>query len=84
MVLKYESQRFLQREVNENKHDDSFGEAEAQESSDQPKAESWLWISAGNYILLPQFSFYSGLEGSLTFLKALSRVLAMSELHPHL
>lgn len=51
--------------------DDSVEEAEAQESNDQPKAESCLCNSAGNCSLHPQLSFYSGLEGSLTFLKAL-------------
>lgn len=71
VVFKHKSQRFLQREVNESKLDDSVGEAEGQESNDQPKAESWLCNSAENYFLLPQFSFYSGLEGNLTFLKAL-------------
>lgn len=35
VVLKYKSQSFLQREVNENKLDDSVGQAEAQESNDQ-------------------------------------------------
>lgn len=84
MVLKYESQRFLQREVNGDKPDGSFGAAEAQEGSDQLKNESWLCNSARNYILLPQLSFYPGFEGNLTFLKALGRVLAMSELHLHL
>lgn len=53
VVLKYKSQRFLQREVNENKLDDSVGQAEAQESNDQPKAESWLCNSPRNYFLLP-------------------------------
>lgn len=71
VVLKYKSQRFLQREVNENKLDDSVRQAEAQESNDQPKAESWLCNSPRNYFLLPRLSFYSGLEGSLTFLQAL-------------
>lgn len=71
VVSKNKSQRFLQREVNETKLDDSVEEADAQESNEQPKAESWLWNSAGNYLLLPHLSFYSGLEDNLTFLKAL-------------
>lgn len=48
----------------------SVEEGEAQESND-PKAESCLCNSAGNCFLHPQLSFCSGLEGSLTFLKAL-------------
>lgn len=69
--LKYKSPRFLQREVNENKVDDSVGEAEAQESSDKLKAESWLCNSAGNCFVLHQLSSHSGLEGNLTFLGSL-------------